>query len=310
MLKSCVFFTNGNIKSSIHFYEHKLSGIYLNRYIDGGISNSIPILNNKMDGFLKLYNKDNLIVYNCRYKLNMKIGVEYIYYIDGINTQNITTYICNKKHGLEYKYYSDSKPYGELKYSNGKLEGLSNYYYKNGTTKHLIQYFDDKIDGINIGFYDNGHIRYSIKYKAGNIEGTCTYFYDTGMIFLKYQYKLDIMDGYQTEYHENGKLKKMFIVRNGLLHGQLKMWNIDGELELKCTYNDNKLVENIYMYSNNVKYILQNKHPFESKFTGNLQILNDNKYTIKIKDNKVENIITGFDTFQDSTYDYYLESTG
>ena len=47
------------------------------------------------------------------------------------------------------------------------------------------------------------------------------------------------------------------------------------------------------MYSNNVKYILQNERFFESKFTGNIQILNDTNYTIKIKENKVESLITG-----------------
>ncbi len=150
---------------------------------------------------------------------------------------------------LQHEYDDSIIPHGKMQETDkqGRIVYQGQFKYGEQTGLWLDYYFDQ-------GYYvsdnfDTDELRY---YTLDNMPytGTHTSYYDK--VCETGQCKDGVRDGLWISYYNNGlktDAKRLEITyKNGVLDGEFKKYDTDGNLTTKSVYNNNKLVDNSYQY--------------------------------------------------------------
>lgn len=134
-----------------------------------------------------------------------------------------------------YKAYDDQGRLTELaNYQNDTLQGERIVYFENGNIQVKENYESGKFSGVWQGFYDNNQLEIEGKYVNNEMVGVWKRFYPTGQLMEEVTFAKNSENGPFVEFYENGNLKaKGNYLEGDYEHGELKLYNEEGELERK-----------------------------------------------------------------------------
>lgn len=152
---------------------------------------------------------------------------------------------------LQHEYDEYIIPHGKMQETDkqGRIVYQGQFRYGEQTGLWLDYYFDQ-------GYYvsdnfDTGELRY---YTLDNkpYTGSHTSYYGNDKVCETGQCKDGVRDGLWISYYNNGlrtDAKRLEVTyKNGVLDGEFKKYDTDGNVTTKSIYNNNKLVGNTYQY--------------------------------------------------------------
>lgn len=156
----------------------------------------------------KIYAGDEKIPYTGKLALFLGDIVEYTEsYVDGV------------LEGPKIWYSDSGIVVLEESYKDNKVEGEQRAYYEDGKLKSIVVYKNDKVISLE-SFARDGKILYKSDLSKGT--GIWKYFWENGQILEEGKYKNWKKDGVWVKYRENG------------------------EVDVTTTYNDGKLVSQVW----------------------------------------------------------------
>lgn len=248
------FYSNGNLKSEMHFKEGKRNGLTKTYYQDGSL-------------LQKVYYKNDILTDSM-----------YSYYPDG-NLKEKGYFIHGLPNGIISSYYEDGVLKQEVSFKNDTIDGAYKTYFHNGNVKSLAIYHDGVLNGDLVTYYENGQqdtyttfshgIRNGIyekyspagkiiakgQYLNGQLDGLSKNWYEDGTLKHEANYQNGQLHGKETFYYANGKTKAVYHFINGKKSGQWEEYYEDGTLKLKASYDPEKNTGSATLYypSGNLK---------------------------------------------------------
>lgn len=216
-------------------YDSSLSkyGFWETYYENGQLESSIYYYNNKKHGISINYHKNGIIKRKMHYKKGQGTG-SYVAYFESGQVSSEGKYVDNTsedKKGVWKYYYPDGSLKieadfgGENRYFfKDKRFGLYKSYYENEQLKFEGNYYGDIMVGKWTHWYDNGHINYEIEYadRYGILPSERGYYDKYGPDSLGRSQALRV--GEYMYYYNNGNLKTKGQYLEGL---KLGVWEFD-----------------------------------------------------------------------------------
>jgi antitoxin component YwqK of YwqJK toxin-antitoxin module len=161
---------------------------------------------------------------------------------DGQVTEKYTQSKTDKsKQGTYIRYYDSGEKYEEANYENDQLHGQRTIFYESGKKQIVENYERGEFKGLYQTFHENGQVQLEGKYSNNAMNGEWRGYYDSGQLKEIVQFEDNEENGPFVEYHKNGKLKTEGTYLNGdNEHGELKMYDEEGELEKKMNCNNGR----------------------------------------------------------------------
>jgi len=123
-------------------------------------------------------------------------------------------------------------------YVNGQLHGTRTLYHENGVIQAVEPYENGVFKGDFQAFYDNKQLELAGKYVNGQMDGEWKRYYDSGELMEIVTFVENEENGPFVEYYKNGQQKAAGVYLEGdNEHGELKLFNENGELTKKMTCN-------------------------------------------------------------------------
>ena len=209
---------------------------------------------------------------------------------------NLTEKTRYSKNGIDKEIYFIDE--------NRLMQGLCRYY-SNYHLEYQCYYKDDKLDGEMIIFNYQDNISEIINYKDDKKHGLNKKIYDNGNLEEICYYVDNIKNGPCKTYHEsiNERLESECNYINGMINGEKKYYNLNGELvgiktyvndnlegyykrtcyngtRIECYYLQDKLHGPYKEYMKDIlildcNYVNGNKDGFERKFNNKGEILHE-----------------------------------
>ncbi len=269
---------NGHIAKYLQIKDSRAYGIYKEWHLNGSLKIEANIIGGPadfnsqedwiFDGICKAYdNKENLISEFFYEKGSLEKEAKYYY--PNSNIQKIVPYSNNEINGTALEYNENNELISKTTYLNGIKEGPSTSYwspnnilsieeYENNLLKHG-QYFNKnrtKISAIKNGFGKKSIIKSEklyqlIEYKYGKIEGLIQTYSKTGHLLSECNVINNLKKGEEIEYFQPNEIdssiknkkqlpKISLVWNNDMIHGAVKTWYNNGQLESQKEYSKNK----------------------------------------------------------------------
>lgn len=164
------------------------------------------------------------------YKNGNPDGEYKIYYLNG-NLYQLQNYYDGVPNGTWYQYREDGTLSLKESYEMGYYQGEVSSYYENGQVAELKYYIHGIQNGPYLVYSSNGALIEEVTYKDGFRIGEWKQFYSNGK--LSYFVKKDDFGkkiGVEQEFYETGSIKKETPYLNGVINGDQKWYNINGDV--------------------------------------------------------------------------------
>ena len=243
-----------NEKQTLVIYACYFNGVKRGRYMEN-YENAKPKLKCNYDKNGELHG-----IRISFYKNGMKKDIEYYCHSKPINyvwkqysNEQIAKYGKYWKHNKdgEWKeWYRDGRLKNKFYFNNGDLNGVCSRYSVRGDMIELAEYTDGKLNGKHVIFYPNGSIHYMQQYAEGRKEGKKISYDRNGNVthietynndqlngqFVDYlqriqcNYKDGVLCGEFIQYTNDNQIMMNVIFLDGVLHGECKIMNEEGQL--------------------------------------------------------------------------------
>jgi antitoxin component YwqK of YwqJK toxin-antitoxin module len=210
-----------------------------------------------------------------------------------------STYVNDTLTGPFSKYTKEGITWGAGFFKNKEYDSLWIEYYSDSTIKIIKNYNEDIKQREFILFYKSGKIQYEVVFNSDTIVGEAKNYFENGVIKAKGNRR----NGEWITYHVNGKIASIENFQNGKLHGDVVMYNEEGEqilpVFIKQTSPDTNVINNsnlnVYLMFEQPKTTQRVLRFGEELFRGATVCLNETNIVLKygndyviIKENGVE----------------------
>jgi len=181
-------------KMTYTYEEGKQIGIYQEFYLGrrGIIAKEERLVDNRREGFSKIYYKSGELQSKVLYANDKPVGVHEFYrkdgtlestkeYLDQTKRESIivreydqeekltreTHYSNEKKNGLDKVFYDSGELLSQLTYRNNKPRGQQEIFCKDGTRMKEFPFKNNKVHGLASVFYPSGELELEIHYVKG-----------------------------------------------------------------------------------------------------------------------------------------------
>ncbi|WP_281323863.1 toxin-antitoxin system YwqK family antitoxin [Flavobacterium sp. IMCC34518] len=147
--------------------------------------------------------------------------------------------------GIVYKMYDEKQLQSEVNYTDGKEDGLRKFWYSNGQLGEVVCRKNNKKEGKYTSWYENGQIEKEINYLEGERSGLAKGWYENGVQkFIGNYIIIKEKNLIIAETSANDGPIKDTVIDTGTFYnlsvniGEYKEWYKNGQLALKCNYNN------------------------------------------------------------------------
>lgn len=195
------YYVSGKIKSRYQYDEGKASGPYMSWHENGQLKSHGMVIP-KPEGW-----KDP-VEWEC---------IQPGYYLDG--TGSILD-------GEWIGYYENGQPRFHEHYEAAYRNGIQTFWYEDGTKQEETEYRNDKKDGLSRQWHPNGNPFFAGSFKKGVPDGDWHYWNTEGGLIAEGAVKNGT--GEFKEFEKDGLLAKVVPYENGKIHGEMRVWFLDG----------------------------------------------------------------------------------
>jgi len=276
------FFYNFLQNHEYLFFENGYTGIYKDYNGDKLIAEFFQI-NGSKEGIEKIYDDNNLILYENNYINNKQIEQK------RFKNNKLFTYIkFDEKYNITKTYYDNgeiNESYKLVNINNMNFkDGEYNKYYPNKKINIKCNYNKGAKYGLYTEYWDNGNIKIECEYEKNKLNGFYKEYYVDGQIKILTNYKNNKYEGSYEEYIQN-KLNIKCFYKHGCLDGEyIKYYNETDNINFICNYKCDNTDSITYLEKNyiNIPICEKNKHGEYIEFyqSGNIYIkgiYNNNK---------------------------------
>lgn len=258
-------YKDGKISGLVKTFD-KESGVILGKAFisdDKKKEFSIDYWNNNSEGYeyildgswqkLNYYSNNNTI--HIRFSVNGGGNSFHPYYIGPVICYEVRN--GNKIIGIAYSFDNEGNFLFIRKFIDGKRIDLNEdeekklidsikifeCHYRNGNLMESRGMKEGKVHGVWKRFYPNGKLRYVTNHINGEMNGKEQIFYENGQLMLE----IERIDGLQSDgevnvFYKNGNLKRSVSIVDSEYHGEVKEWDIDGNLKLLQKWENGKMI--------------------------------------------------------------------
>lgn len=202
--------------------------------------------------------------------------------------------------GSQIIFYPNGNIKMEAKYDNGELYGKQVKYYKNGNIQEEFFYTNGRLDGHYTKYDEQGNVikddLYQINEKNGDIIYTLK-----GKNEFKKLYSNDKLDGVSEFVFKDKGIHITANYKEGLLNGQWKMTDLEGNIILEENYSNNLLNGIRKFYYKNGKIAQKEKYE-NGEQIGKIIFYNENGKKIGTKTITKINILKEINDIGDNIY--------
>ena len=209
------------------------SGIGVEEHPNRQRSLEVPIKNGKMEGVVKEWNIDGVLISDTKYSGGLKNGIEKQFYDNGKIKLEINN-INGLAEGKCTEWHQNGKLKSEGNYKNGKEDGLHIWWFDNEKKDQQMTYNNGMLEGVFQNWYRNGQLRLEANYHNGKKDGLSKEWYENGKIKLEGSYVQDNLNGSIQSYSKNGQLIGIQLFDNGKLTKDINYRS--GSIELNDGY--------------------------------------------------------------------------
>lgn len=243
-----MFYPNGNIKKQGLLENNKATGEWQFYDYNGVLTSKYSYMNGDYEGVGYEYYGNQKIKNELNYKAGKAEGCYKEYYVNG-NILETGMYVNDEKEGYWNEYTINNVLKSSNYYKNGKLIGEQKYFSSKGILES-IEYIDNNNLKYKISYYDTlGKYKFSYYYSTGELQKFTKL--QNGATRLKYTINNNIINDSLFRFFPNGKVEEVMIYKNGLRHGESRLYDVFGNLKEISNYVNDKLEgENIKYYEN------------------------------------------------------------
>ena len=192
-----------------------------------------------IDGYQKLIDKKNDLVFTFNFKNGVKQGKQKIFKNKKIHQEYYMR--KNKLHGVSLYYSDDCILKSKIHYRNGKRQGRAEFYHENGILECICYYKNNLANGRTICFDKFGKKKMKFYSKNNELHGKC-YFYENDKIYSTIHYKNNEINGTIVNYYQNtDSIKAIYMYKDGKLNGITRKYFLNGNLEELCSFKNDKI---------------------------------------------------------------------
>lgn len=237
--------------------SNKRQGKWFTFYSNGNVSEEGNYVDDKKDGYFKLYAENGDLIIVTKYVLDVKqenaeevtkLDIRSEYYPDG-KIKAMGTYRNGVPEGIRREYSPEGQILTSMIYKNGIIqgegimledgskEGFWKTYFPDGSLSSEGEYKANKPVGEWKFYYPNGKTEQTGKYtNSGKLTGSWKWFFDNGKLKREENYISGLQDGIHTEYDEKGKVIEQGEYIKGLEDGE---WTTNsGDFIERGSYRD------------------------------------------------------------------------
>jgi len=167
------YFKTGELKAKTNYIDGthtKLkegikNGIQEVYYLNGVMAFKINFINNKRDGKLTWYDKQNKKLSETFYKDGKLNGIEKFYFVSNKKVKHEVNYINDKKEGIQKEYFKNGVVALKVNYKNNKKEGMQEEYTIDNKLFTKVNYINNYKEGYQYWYDKQGNIINKIFYK-------------------------------------------------------------------------------------------------------------------------------------------------
>ncbi len=196
--------------------------------------------NGKKHGFWKKQNGDTL-KYEGRFVHGIPEG-DFVYYYDDGKVKTEMNYTNNGQNAYAIMYFNNGKKMAEGKFVNKKREGEWITYDGHDNIIAKVPYSNGKKSGLAIYFFPEGGTLEEVHYEEGIEQGNFKQYFPNGSVKMKGCYENGKYHGPFTYYYPNNMVYNTGLFENGLKNGVWSMYDEEGKIILKYTYNKGEIV--------------------------------------------------------------------
>lgn len=248
-------------------FRYKFNDVYIgDRQLYDRYGNYIvpKLYNPPQNGVVKIYTKDNFLLYEFPYKNGKMNGLAKCYfenskvlswtqtYIDGKldgktchffrkGTLNKTeTFVKGVKQGPACLYNMKGYLEEEIMWAKNKKNGPAKKFYPNGQVEHEAAFINDLQEGSTRMYYESGKLKYEGTYKKGKCWGVGIGYYENTKKEYITPYKNGKIDGVDVYYYKNGCVEWKIPYKRGLEEGKVRQYYENGNLKQETLFRKGK----------------------------------------------------------------------
>jgi antitoxin component YwqK of YwqJK toxin-antitoxin module len=268
--KEIAYNTNSSIKWIMNYFDNRLCGI--NEFYKDTFGNQkcfeIPIIEEKVDGLVVIYNLNGMIKYQGIVRRGYPIGTHKVYYNNG----RVKTSIEFKKgrfNGFMKEFYSNGRLKSIVKYKNNQKVSRENTWHNSNKNKlkTTVRYEKNIKNGYYLNYNYFGSLDKKLYFEKDETSGLTEIYTKAGLQLQSYSKHIDIilnyMDGRYSTVFFRDETKNITNLYSYFVNGQMKNKSYcDGRFKVNYHYNIfGELLTETYILNNLVKC---NKHTTET----------------------------------------------
>ena len=260
----CTWFgPTNNIETKGNFVNDKREGKWSYYYDNGKIQKELNYINGLIEGTVKAYSQDGILIGLTNYVNDDIEGVDIQYYDNG-NKEVETNFLNGEKHGKSTYYDEEGNIYMIRYYNYGIFKSYSYIgkdgkevtpiellpgnnlivtYYQNGVKACEHNRKNGLIEGHYIVYNSKGKMYSDEVFENGEFHGKSIYYFANGTKSQESNYKYGSLHGLDIKYYENGKTKSETNYLFGDKHGKSTEYSKEGKLIKTSLYYNNELIE-------------------------------------------------------------------
>lgn len=199
------------------------------------------IVEDKLDGNIKKWSENGVLLIDCRYNNGQFDGTQKEYYPSG-QLKFSAQYKNGVKNGEIAEWFEDGSLSFYANFKENIQEGDAIENYRSGSPKNRSFYKNGKLHGAYQEWYPNGTLKVDTCYIDGKREGQHRIWNEVNQLLLEVSYKNDLPVGIMHSYYDNGQLKERGeFAEDGKRHGLYEEFYENGVLKLCLHYKDNNV---------------------------------------------------------------------
>lgn len=220
---------SGKLASVDTFKDGKRHGRCQEYDRDGALEEDCEYKDDKRDGLCKLYGNGGTLREERRYVGGLQRGPWTSYWLNGNVRERGNLDESGKRHGLHERFLEDGSRETSTPFVRGEKDGVERHWLSSGTLRRELTWKAGEQHGLAREFHDSGQLEATLCYQHGELQlGTnaCTGKKGPEVV---------------TVFWPRGKPKETYLVRDGKRHGERRLFDKDGDLQLSETWVDGQL---------------------------------------------------------------------